>query len=144
MNKPPKQIATKFGRATLHKRGYYIITSSQEGNIHKRLHRLIYEDYYGVTVMPWASIHHIDHIKHNNDIRNLQCLSNSEHVRLHKTKNHPTIIKKGLNSNKKQNYGLYKNKSLLKRAIKIKDLIAYAKELGFEKVEVLGEMKYLE
>ena len=45
-------IQTKFGKANINARGYYDIVSRVEGNYKKKLHRLIYEDHYGVTLLP--------------------------------------------------------------------------------------------
>ena len=42
------KIKTKFGNAHITE-GYYRICSHKEKNYGKRLHRLIYEDYYKVT-----------------------------------------------------------------------------------------------
>lgn len=76
-------ISTKFGNASIDKNGYYIITSVKEGNRGKRLHRLIYEDFHGVTLSPKADIHHIDGDKLNNHPDNLELLSHGEHSRQH-------------------------------------------------------------
>lgn len=143
-NKLPQSISTKFGTAKLQKSGYYQISAGPEQYLKKYLHRLIYEDFHGVTILPWAVIHHKDSNKLNNDIRNLQCLSDSEHKRLHKSKNYPSIVKNGTGVNNKQNYMLKKNSSVFKQSIKIQDLIDFAKELKFKEVEVLGTMKQLD
>jgi hypothetical protein len=47
-------------------------------------HRLIWEKYYNVCLLPWIDIHHKDYNKLNNDINNLQALSRIEHMKLHK------------------------------------------------------------
>lgn len=78
-----KKIETKFGTATLDSGGYYKITSRKEGNHDKRLHRLIYEENYGVTLMDWAVIHHKDSNRTNNDINNLVAMTDSDHRILH-------------------------------------------------------------
>ena len=76
-------LVTKFGKALIDKKGYYVITSTKEGNNGKKLHRLIYEDYYGVTLLSQTDVHHIDGNKLNNDVNNLELLSHSEHRRYH-------------------------------------------------------------
>lgn len=80
-------ITTKFGNVKVNKRGYYQITSVKEGNCHKLLHRLIYEENYGVTLMDWAVIHHKDSNRTNNDINNLVAMTQNDHTRLHNKDN---------------------------------------------------------
>lgn len=53
----------------------------------KRIHRLVYE-YFGSDFREDYHIHHIDGDKKNNDIRNLEMITPSDHNRLHhKTNN---------------------------------------------------------
>lgn len=92
------EIKTKWGTAQLNKGGYYVITSSKEGNNMKYLHRLIYEEEYG-EIPQDCIIHHIDKNKTNNSIENLELMSNSNHTSLHmKGKNHPMFGKIGENN----------------------------------------------
>lgn len=76
-------IETKFGKANINNKGYYDIVSEHEGNFRKKLHRLIYEDYYNVTLLPETDIHHIDGNKLNNNIENLEAIPHGEHSRRH-------------------------------------------------------------
>lgn len=76
-------LITKFGRAKINKRGYYIITSSKEGNNAKQLHRLIWEDWYGKPVPDGYDIHHINGDRCDNRIQNLQCVEHSLHASFH-------------------------------------------------------------
>lgn len=46
-------------------------------------HRLIYERYYGCSLLPRAIIHHIDGNRANNDISNLELSSQSKHCGNH-------------------------------------------------------------
>lgn len=48
----------------------------------KRLHRYIWEKHSGV-IPDGYEIHHVDENKDNNDISNLECLSNHDHQSLH-------------------------------------------------------------
>lgn len=75
-------LNTKFGRAKIYN-GYYIIISRKDGNHGKRLHRLIFEDFYG-PIPDRCDIHHKDGDKLNNCIMNLQILTHSQHKYLHK------------------------------------------------------------
>lgn len=91
-------IKTKFGTATISDEGYYRITSVKEGNCRKLLHRMIFEDYYKVTICPWAILHHKDENKLNNNIENLELLSRRDHPRKHKNprlKDNARVIKNG-------------------------------------------------
>lgn len=43
-------------------------------------HRLVYEEYYKCCLLPWIEIHHINNIKDDNRIENLQALTKSIHA----------------------------------------------------------------
>lgn len=73
---------TKFGKAYVGNHGYYVVTSTAEGNHNKLLHRLIFEDFYG-PIPNGCHVHHKDGDKKNNCIMNLQLLSASDHHRQH-------------------------------------------------------------
>lgn len=91
-------IVTKWGTANLTKDGYYMITSVKEGNCKKFVHRLVFEDYYKVTLCPWTIIHHKDGNKINNSIDNLEALSRNEHPKRHESarfKEEARVIKNG-------------------------------------------------
>ena len=107
---------TKFGIARFYNKGY-MITSRKEGNSGKKLHRLIYEDYYKCTLLPSTDIHHIDGNPRNNDPSNLQAISHSDHISLHhKGKPIPDHVKENL---RKANLGKSpspKNKEALRKA----------------------------
>lgn len=77
------RINTKYGIATLDKDGYYWITSRKEGNHHKFLHRLIWEDFYGFKIPKGFHIHHKNKIKTDNCILNLQLIREYEHSLIH-------------------------------------------------------------
>ena len=77
------KLHTKFGNASINKEGYYYITSQKEGNFLKKLHRLIFEDFYGFKIPKDYVIHHKNGIKTDNCILNLQLLKSSVHIRKH-------------------------------------------------------------
>ena len=83
-------ISTKYGNANLTKDGHYRITSRKEGNHNKMLHRLIYEDFHKVTILPHVDVHHINENKLDNRAENLILIFHGEHSMLHNTgENHP-------------------------------------------------------
>ncbi|MDE2020412.1 MAG: HNH endonuclease [Patescibacteria group bacterium] len=63
----------KYGTGT---RGYLKRNGRHE-------HRIVMEKYLGRKLRRNEIVHHIDENKHNNDIRNLRVMSQSEHARLH-------------------------------------------------------------
>lgn len=67
-----------FGHST----GYYKALANDKYPVGSRLHRIIYEQYYG-SILEGYEIHHKDFNKSNNDITNLECLTISEHRKLH-------------------------------------------------------------
>ena len=78
-----KQVLhTKFGIAKVD-REYFRISSSKEGNYQKYLHRLIFEDFYGIEVPDGFVVHHKDGNKLNNCILNLQLMREFDHRSLH-------------------------------------------------------------
>ena len=81
-------IETKFGKAVLSSQGYYVINTSKEGYHKRRLHRLIYEDYYGVSLLSFVDIHHMNENKTDNRINNLKPMYRWEHTTYHKTGKH--------------------------------------------------------
>lgn len=74
-------MITKYGKAHINQIGYYVISSGEYAK--KYLHRLIYEDFYKLTLLSSAIIHHKDGNKLNNSINNLELVSKSEHNKLH-------------------------------------------------------------
>ena len=77
-----KKLHTKYGTANIGSHGYYRITSEKEGNCHKLLHRLIFEDFYGYIPDNFI-VHHKDGNKLNNCIMNLELISKNNHASLH-------------------------------------------------------------
>jgi len=76
-------LHTKWGNARINKHGYYHITSRNEGNCMKLLHRLIYEDFWSVKLPPQIEVHHKNGDKLCNCILNLEAIAKSEHIALH-------------------------------------------------------------
>lgn len=79
---PVKNPSTIFGNTSTTDEGYLIVSSCKEGNRAKKLHRLIWEKWYG-EIPPTTNIHHKDGNKLNNCIWNLEPMSISEHTILH-------------------------------------------------------------
>ena len=85
MKQGKEVVITKWGRARIKHDGYYAITSKKEGNNQMRLHRLIWEDFYGKKIPEGYDIHHLDSNKLNNAVWNLQCVEKSKHIVFHNT-----------------------------------------------------------
>lgn len=87
-------LATRFGNVLINKNGYYAVCSEKEGNFNKLLHRLIYEEHYGIKIPNNCCIHHINGDKLDNRISNLQMMTRREHSKLHNTgENNPFFDK---------------------------------------------------
>ena len=65
------------------KTGYYLSSGNLVNGKRIRLHRYIWEYYYG-EIPKGYDIHHKDHNKDNNDISNLEMLLKKDHIYLHK------------------------------------------------------------
>lgn len=118
-----KILHTKFGKAKIYDKGdgYYMIISKKEGNDKRKLHHLIWEDFYGCKIPEGYDIHHRNFNKLDNCILNLQLMRHGDHMSLHmsnrnhKGENNPnykpytTVVKKGFNKSGKQKYGIYFN-----------------------------------
>ena len=89
------KIQTKYGNASLDNQGYYTIHSNEKGNRGKKLHRLIFEDFYQIKLPQHIDIHHVDHDKTNNEIWNLIPMTHGEHSSIHTCK-HTDEYKKRL------------------------------------------------
>ena len=76
-------MQTKYGKAGINSEGYYTIHSTKEGNHGKKLHRLIFEEFYQITLPSNIVIHHCDHNKLNNNIWNLIPMTREEHTAYH-------------------------------------------------------------
>ncbi len=61
---------------TLRNTGYYSLTTNKR----TLMHRYVWEKEKGKIPSGW-DIHHIDNVKSNNYIKNLECLPKSEHTR---------------------------------------------------------------
>ena len=90
-------LSTKFGNAKINTTGYYLITSRNEGNNGKLLHRLIFEDYYNINLdeefPEGVIIHHNDGNKTNNEIWNLIPMTHEEHMTIHMTGEKNPMVK---------------------------------------------------
>ena len=111
---PSDKLHTKFGTAKIIG-DYYKISSGKEGNNNKALHRLIYEDFYGVTLPSEIDVHHKDDNKLNNCICNLEALTHADHASEHYNDS-LRIIKAGF-YNGQQVYALKYKKRYLRRSI---------------------------
>ena len=101
-------MMTKFGEAKINNIGYYVISNGKFRD-NKYLHRLIYEEFHKLTLLPSAIVHHKDGNKLNNSIDNLEMVSKSEHNKIHhKNKvNSPETIEKMSKSKMRNNNPMY-------------------------------------
>ena len=80
-------ISTKFGNASVDRNGYYVIHSNEKGNRGKKLHRLIFEDFYDIKLdeefPEGIVIHHLNGDKLCNEIWNLVPMTHAEHSSIH-------------------------------------------------------------
>ena len=67
---------------TLRNTGYYSLTTGDR----KLMHRYVWEKHNGTIPFFW-DIHHINGVKSDNRIENLECLTKSEHSRKYNTGN---------------------------------------------------------
>jgi len=77
-------IKTKYGNASVDEQGYYVIHSNEKGNRGKKLHRLIFEEFYNIKLPSDIDIHHEDGNRLNNEIWNLIPMPHGEHSSIHK------------------------------------------------------------
>lgn len=92
-------IFTKFGKAKIYEDYYIIVGGVNDG---KKLHRLIYESFHKVCLLPKTIIHHKDGNTKNNCILNLEALTWGEHTKLHRIgKKHSDETKIKISNSKK-------------------------------------------
>ena len=77
-------IQTKFGKAYIDSDGYYRVNHKRYSSV--MLHRLIFEEFYGMKIPKGYVIHHKNGNKLDNCILNLQLLKRSAHQSYHNTK----------------------------------------------------------
>jgi len=76
-------------------KGYYYKLSpthhfaNKEGYVME--HRLVWEEYHNAVLLPWGDIHHKDHNKLNNKIKNLDAMIHGKHTTLTNTKDFSNI-----------------------------------------------------
>lgn len=96
----------KGGRKT-HGHGYLLVAAPNHPHKDKqgyvREHRLVMEKEIGRYLLPTEDVHHLDHDKTNNDIKNLELFpSRSEHLKkYHSTDNSETWFRKGQTAHNK-------------------------------------------
>lgn len=59
-------------------------------NGYVREHHLIWEEYHKGVILPWGVVHHLNHIRDDNRIENLEAMMKREHDRLETCNRHRT------------------------------------------------------
>ena len=70
----------------INRQGYVMVPMSSRrapDNNYRAEHRLVMEAHLGRPLESWEHVHHINEIKSDNRLENLQILSNAEHQKLH-------------------------------------------------------------
>lgn len=65
-------------------KGYLRYSKRQDPNYERLVHVVVMEKHIGRRLFPGEVVHHIDEDKQNNDLSNLQLMTNSAHVSLHR------------------------------------------------------------
>lgn len=107
-----KSIHTPWGLAIRDKLGYYRV-NDYKNKTSTKLHRLIYENFWGVKLPNEIHIHHKDGNPSNNCILNLEAMTQSEHSSLHNTLRDVPLSAK-LNRSKAKNTSNYFRVSWIK------------------------------
>ena len=70
----------------LYKHGRYVnnYPTIRINGVQKRIHVVIFEQFYQCCMLPWGRVHHIDEDIHNFDISNLEGYTLSSHNKLHR------------------------------------------------------------
>jgi hypothetical protein len=89
-----EKLITEFGIARI-RDGYWTISSRKEGNHGKRLHRLIFEKAYG-PIPDGYDIHHINEVKTENNLENLELMEHGVHISLHNSGKNQITWNKGI------------------------------------------------
>ena len=111
-------IQTKYGNASIDGQGYYVIHSNEKGNRGKKLHRLIFEDFYQTKLPTNIDIHHVDGDRLNNNIWNLIPLTHGEHSSIHSCVHTEEFKRKLSESMKGEKHHQYGTKNSLKTMLK--------------------------
>lgn len=79
-------IPWNYKNGRRHSKGYIFILKPEhrEADINGavREHRLVWEAAYNCCLLPWADVHHINDVKDDNRISNLQAMTHGEHATL--------------------------------------------------------------
>lgn len=65
-------------------KGYLRYSKRQDPNYERLVHVVVMERHIGRRLLPGEVVHHIDENKQNNDLSNLQLMTNSAHISLHR------------------------------------------------------------
>lgn len=111
-------IQTKYGNASVDAQGYYVIHSNEKGNRGKKLHRLIFEDFYQINLSSDIVIHHEDGNRLNNEIWNLVPMTNAEHSSIHSCTHTEEFKRKMSERMQGEKHHMYGTKNSMKTMLK--------------------------
>ena len=124
-----KTLKTPWGTATRDKYGYYRI-NDWKNNTSMKLHRLIYENFWGVKLPTEIHIHHKDGNPSNNCILNLEAMTQSEHSSLHNSKRDVPLSARINISKVRNTSGFFRVSEIKDSRCKRKAYFRYRKYIG--------------
>jgi len=63
---------------------YIVLSRTPDGRRQVKMHRYLMEQHIGRRLLPTEMVHHINEIKTDNRIENLQIVTRTEHNKIHK------------------------------------------------------------
>lgn len=123
-------LHTKWGTAKITGKGYYQISFPNQPLKTRKLHRLIYEDFWGVELPSEIQIHHIDRNPSNNCILNLEALTKSEHQKIHNIGKDVSLSTKINESKSRNNSGYFRVSEIKDKKCKRGAYWRYRKYIG--------------
>lgn len=84
INSGIRRAAVKAKGVGITSKGYLRYTATTRPNYDRLVHVVVMEERMGRRLRPGEVVHHIDQNKQNNELSNLQLMSNADHAALHR------------------------------------------------------------